>query len=195
MVNKKQVLVLGSSSARRQNFLKALGLTFEIDPANLDESPHKREAPLAYVERIAHEKAQCVAARHPHCYVLCADSTISVGRTVLGKPRDAEEAASMLRLMAGRRHNVLTSVVLHTPEGKVCMRTTKTVVKMRPLLEKDIQKYVSCQENWQGFAGGYALQTAQGGALVSTVQGSVSGVVGLPLVETINLLKGAGFNV
>ena len=100
-----------------------------------------------------------------------------------------------MRLLNGRRHKVLTAVALVTPEGQVLEALSSTVVKFRPLRESDIQKYILTEKHWQGVAGGYALQSSGGGAMVKAVNGSVSGVIGLPLFETTNLLKRCGYDV
>jgi septum formation protein len=195
MTPDKTPLVLASSSPRRQELLKGLGLTFSVDPADVDETPHKNELPLVYVRRVAIDKVLTVAGRHPGTLVLGADTTVAVGRRILGKADSAEEAATMLRLMSGRRHRVFTTVALALPDGTCKAKTTNTVVRFRPLTEAMITAYVSHAPNWRGLAGAYGLQTATGGALVAAINGSVSGVVGLPLVETVNLLRSAGLDV
>ncbi|MBI1362551.1 MAG: septum formation protein Maf [Proteobacteria bacterium] len=188
-------LVLASSSPRRQEMLKGLGLTFTIDPADVDETPHKGEAPRDYVRRVAIDKVRTVAARQGGALVLGADTTVAVGRRILGKAESAEEAADMLRLMAGRRHRVFTTVVLALSDGTIREKTTNTVVKIRPLTEAMIAAYVAQPAAWRGVAGAYGLQTAIGGALVAEINGSASGVIGMPLVETVNLLRSAGLDV
>lgn len=188
-------LVLASGSPRRQQYMTDLGFDYIIDPADIDETPLKGETPDTYVKRVTVEKAQTTAQRHKGAVVLAADTTVCVGRRILGKPQDENEAAEMLRLMSGRRHNVLTAVCVIDAQGTPRTKMVKTAVKMKPLREKDIAAYVTNHNNWQNLAGGYGLQTTAGGALAQWVNGSVSGVVGLPLVETINLLKGCGFNV
>lgn len=188
-------LVLASGSPRRQQMLADFGLTFTIDPADIDETPLKGENPTAYVQRVTRLKAEAVAQRHKGKNILAADTTVCVGRRILGKPESAEEAAEMMRLLNGRRHKVLTAVAVVTVDGQVLETLSSTVVKFRPLREVDIQKYVQTPKHWQGVAGGYALQSSGGGAMVKAVNGSVSGVIGLPLFETTNLLKRCGYNV
>ena len=187
-------LVLASSSPRRQEILRGLGLAFTVDPADIDETPHKTELPKPYVCRLAIEKAHAVQARHPKLHVLAADTTVAVGRRILGKPESADEAVEMITLMAGRRHRVHTAVALATPEGTK-VKCTTTLVQVRPLTKRDIERYAANPDNWRGVAGAYGLQKPVGGGLVKAVNGSVSGVVGLPIVETIALLKGAGHDV
>lgn len=188
-------LVLASGSPRRQQYMSDLGFEYIADPADIDETPLKCEKPSDYVKRVTVEKAKTTAERHKGAIVLAADTTVCVGRRILGKPADEKEAAGMLRLMSGRRHNVLTAVCVMDNKGKVKTTLVKTAVKMKPLREKDIATYVADHKNWQNLAGGYGLQTTAGGAIAQWVNGSVSGVVGLPLVETLNLLKGAGVHV
>lgn len=195
MPDTSTTFILASGSPRRQEMLRQLGLNFQVMTADIDETPLKGETPKIYVARVALEKARKIAAQNTDLPVLAADTTVTVGRRILGKPEDKDEAADMLRLMRGRRHRVLTTVCCITPDGTEVCRTSQTAVTMRPLTEKDIQRYVSTPENWQGLAGAYGLQTAVGGALVSRINGSHSGVIGLPLVETLNLLKGCGLDV
>lgn len=188
-------LVLASGSPRRQQYMTDLGFDYTADPPDIDETPLKNEKPADYVRRVTVAKAQAAATRHKDAVILAADTTVCVGRRILGKPQDANEAAAMLRLMSGRRHNVLTAVCVIGADGSRHEKLVKTAVKMKPLREKDIAAYVATPANWQNMAGGYGLQTTAGGALAQWVNGSVSGVVGLPLVETLNLLKGHGFDV
>lgn len=188
-------LILASASPRRQQMLADLGIPHKIAPQDIDESPRKGEKPLVYVRRIAEGKAQSAAAQHKGQVVLAADTTVCVGLRILGKPEDAADAARMLRLMSGRRHRVLTAVVLVDSHGHMHTRITNTAVKVRPLSKMDVEAYAANQKNWQGLAGGYGIQTAVGGALVEKIVGSVSGVVGMPLVETVHLLRRGGFDV
>lgn len=188
-------LVLASASPRRQQMLADFGLKFTIDPADVDETPHKGEHPAAYVKRVTRLKAEAVGLRHQGKNILAADTTVCLGRRILGKPETAEEAAHMMRLLNGRRHKVLTAVAIVTAEGQCYESLTTTVVKFRPLREVDIQAYVKTEKHWRGVAGGYGLQTSVGGALVQRVNGSVSGVIGLPLYETTNLLRRCGYEL
>ena len=188
-------LVLASGSPRRQQYLSDLGLDFIADAPNVDETPLKNEKPMDYVKRVTLDKARQTTQRHKNAHILAADTTVCVGRRILGKPEEAKEAARMLRLMSGRRHNVLTAVCLIDAHGCEKITLVKTAVKMKPLTEKDISAYVTNPSNWENMAGGYGLQTTAGGALVQWVNGSVSGVVGLPLVETLNLLRRVNYYV
>ena len=188
-------LVLASGSPRRQQYLCDLGLDFIADAPNVDEIPFKGEKPMDYVKRVTLDKARQTTQRYKNAHILAADTTVCVGRRILGKPEDANEAIYMLKLMSGRRHNVLTAVCLIDAHGREKITLVKTAVKMKPLREKEISSYVANRQNWENMAGGYGLQTTAGSALVQWVNGSVSGVVGLPLVETLNLLRSAHYYV
>lgn len=183
-------LVLASRSPRRQELLAALGIPLEVRPAETDESVRPGERPAAYVARVAREKARAVDG----ALVLAADTAVVLGDAILGKPADPADAARMLRALSGTRHQVLTAVcVRRTTPGPACERdvTVSTEVRFRPLDDRQIAWYVASGEPLDK-AGAYALQ-GLGGALVEGVSGSVSGVVGLPLAETLALLAEVGF--
>lgn len=188
-------LVLASSSPRRRDLLQGMGFTPVIDPADVDETPLKGERPDLYVRRVAADKARVVAARHPGKTVLAADTTVAVGRRILGKAADAAEAAQMISMLSGRRHRVHTAVVAVDARGKQHHALVTSVVKMRPLRAKDLAWFTANPANWQGFAGSYGFQTTPGSSLVAWTNGSPSGIVGLPLVETLNLLRRCGHDV
>ncbi len=185
-----QRLVLASQSPRRRELLSALGIPLEVRPAATDESLLAGERPRDYVARVAREKARAV----PGPVVLAADTAVVLGQVVLGKPRDAEDAAHMLRTLSGERHHVLTAVCVrrndpaHALEREVLVSTE---VRFRALSDDQIRWYVETGEPLDK-AGAYALQ-GLGGALVDGVTGSVSAVVGLPLAEALELLAEVGF--
>lgn len=182
-------LILGSASPRRLELLAQIGIVPDaVVPADIDETPHPGELPRGHAERIAEAKARAVAAG-PGDLVLCADTVVAMGRRILGKPRDAAEAAAFLARLAGRRHRVITAVALRGP--RLWMRTVETVVKLRRLAPDEIAAYVAAGE-WQGKAGGYAIQ-GRAAAFIPAISGSYSNVVGLPLAETAGLLRGAGW--
>jgi len=182
-------LVLGSASARRLDLLAQAGLTPDaVRPPEIDETPLKAEAPLAYVRRVARAKAQAVTLADDEV-ALCADTTVAVGRRILGKPQDDAEAAAFLTLLSGRRHRVITAVAVRRG-ARVWERTVSTQVAFRRLTAQDIAGYVAGGE-WRGKAGGYAIQGAAG-AFIPWINGSVTGVIGLPLAETLGLLQAAG---
>ncbi|OCX66686.1 septum formation protein Maf [Thioclava sp. SK-1] len=182
-------LILGSASPRRRELLGQLGLVPDaIRAPDIDETPTKGELARDYVARMAREKAAALDCDGDEV-VLCADTTVACGRRILGKPENAGEAAEFLWLLSGRRHHVLTAVAVRTASG-VRERLVDTVVKFRPLSDEDVNMYLASGE-WEGKAGGYAIQ-GLGGAFVPWIQGSFTGVVGLPLAETWTLLKSAG---
>jgi septum formation protein len=183
-------LVLASQSPRRRELLSGLGIALEVSPAATDEAVHAGECPEAYVVRVAREKARAVAGE----VILAADTAVVLGDEILGKPRDASDAARMLRALSGTSHRVLTAVcVRRSAPGPAREREAlvSTEVRFRPLGEDQIAWYVATGEPLDK-AGAYALQ-GLGGALVDSVTGSVSGVVGLPLAESLVLLAELDF--
>jgi septum formation protein len=183
-------LILGSASPRRQELLAQLGVVPDaILPPDINEDPHRGELPRAYCQRIAREKAAAVAAG-PDDLVLCADTTVALGRRILGKPRDAAEAAGFLLALGGRRHQVITAVALRRGD-RLWTRESVSAVKMKRLSDLELNTYLSSGE-WQGKAGGYAIQ-GLAGAFIPWITGSFTGIVGLPLTETATLLAAAGY--
>lgn len=181
-------LILGSASPRRQELLAQIGITPDaIRPADIDETPHRGEVARDYVRRMAVEKCAAIPAA-PDEAVLTADTVVTAGRRILGKPEDRGEARDFLKLLSGRRHRVMTAVALRRGD-RHWFRLVETIVKMRPLDEAEIAAYLDTGE-WLGKAGGYAVQ-GHAGAFVSWISGSFTGVVGLPLAETAGLLKAA----
>ena len=192
-------LILGSASPRRRDLLAQIGVVpSAILPANIDETPHPRELPRPYVQRMAEQKCTaCLTAMQSdpgdgETLVLTADTVVSAGRRILGKPEGADEARAFLTLLGGRRHRVTTSVCLWGGGG-LHARTIETRVKMKRLSHTEIEAYLASGE-WQGKAGGYAIQGIAS-AFVPEIIGSYTNVVGLPLTETAALLIGAGFPV
>lgn len=184
------VLVLGSSSPRRRELLARLGVVpVRVDAPDIDEAPLKAEAPRDYVVRIALAKAAAVA-RGANEIVLTGDTTIAVGRRILGKPDDDADLARMLTLLSGRRHHCLSAVAVVARDGRVRHRLSDTIVAFRPLGAAEIDAYVATGEG-HGKAGGYAVQ-GRAESFVRFLHGSHSGVVGLPLMETRALLRSAG---
>ena len=161
-----------------------------IDPADIDETPGQAEAPRAYALRMAKTKLAAVVPRHPGRLVLAADSVVAVGRRILPKAESEADVRHCLALMSGRRHKVLGGIAVGFPDGKVRTRLVETVVRFRRLQAADIEAYVAGGE-WKGKAGGYAIQ-GHAATFISFIAGSYSNVVGLPLFETVQLLKAAG---
>jgi nucleoside triphosphate pyrophosphatase len=183
-------LVLASASPRRLELLRQIGIEpVKIDPADTDETPHRDEPPRAYAERMARAKLAVVAPRHPEALVLAADSVVAVGLRVLPKAETKAEALSCLKLLSGRRHKVVGGLALAVPNGKVRTRLVETVVRFKRLEPSEIEAYVASGE-WQGKAGGYAIQ-GRAAEFVAFISGSYSNVVGLPLFETAALLRSA----
>lgn len=187
-----QRLILASASPRRRDLLAQIGLTPDaIDPPTVDESPMIREDPEALARRLAREKAEAVAQRHPGAFVLAADTVVALGRRVLGKPTDEREAAAFLRLLSGRRHRVVGAICVVGPDRRPHDRVVVTAVRFKRLGEREIMRYLSSGE-WRDKAGGYAIQ-GRAEAFVAWIRGSYSNVVGLPLHETTTLLSGLGW--
>ena len=186
-------LVLASTSPRRRDLLARIGAVPDrIAAPEVDETPRKDEAPRAYALRIAVAKAQAVA-REGDEIVLAGDTTIALGRRILGKPEDEADLRRMLGLLSGRRHDCLSAVCLVGPDGGVRARLSDTVVAFKRLTAAEIDWYVASGEG-MGKAGGYAIQ-GRAEAFVRFISGSHSGVVGLPVFETRALLEAAGYRL
>ena len=147
--------------------------------------------PRPYCLRIARQKADAVRSDTDEV-VLCADTTVALGRRILGKPEDADEAASFLRALSGRRHRVITAVAVRRGR-RVWMRDVTSQVRMKRLDQAEIDRYLA-SDDWRGKAGGYAIQ-GPAAALIPWISGSFSGIVGLPLAETAALLQAAGLSL
>ncbi|MEH6591736.1 MAG: Maf family protein [Halioglobus sp.] len=184
-------LILASASPRRRDLLDQLGVSYQVDPADIDETPRDREAAGDYVERMAREKAACVAQRHDmlDCVVLAADTTVVIDEDILGKPTDHFDGLGILARLSGRRHRVITAVCLQTRQS-VEVRQVETGVNFVQLDRAVCEAYLATSEPWDK-AGAYAIQ-GLGGAFVSSIDGSYSNVVGLPLTETWRLLSASG---
>ncbi|MEL7190343.1 MAG: Maf family nucleotide pyrophosphatase [Pseudomonadota bacterium] len=184
-------LTLASASPRRRELLGRLGVAPDaVTPADIDETPHKGERPNDYALRMGREKALAVQSTG---YVLAGDTVVACGRRILPKTEHEAEARECLELMSGRRHTVLSSVVLRAPDGALKERLSESVVRMKNLSREEIDAYIAGGE-WEGKAGGYAIQGAAEG-LIQWIRGSHSSIMGLPLYETRALLKSAGFEI
>ncbi|MGY0714940.1 Maf family protein [Azospirillum argentinense] len=190
-------LVLASASPRRLDLLRQIGVVPDaVDPADIDESPLPRELPPQHALRLAGEKAAAVAARHPGAFVLAADTVVACGRRILPKAEEEKQARACLALLSGRRHRVFGGVVLLSPTGdgealRRSDRLVRTDVTFKSLSHEETESYIASGE-WQGKAGGYAIQ-GRAAAHARWIGGSYSNVVGLPLFEVAALLRGAGF--
>lgn len=182
--------ILGSGSPRRLELLAQIGVVpDDVRPPDIDEDPAKGEIPRTYVNRIAAEKVAAVIADDDDI-VLCADTTVALGRRIMGKPADEAEAAEFLFALSGRRHRVITSVAVKRGD-KVWQKDVVTTVSMKRLSNPEVNSYLA-RGDWRGKAGGYAIQ-GPAGAFIPWINGSFTGVVGLPLAETANLLISAGY--
>ena len=184
--------ILASASLRRKALLKQVNLQpTQIIAADVDETPIQGEMPRKLATRLAFEKAVKVAARFPNDFILAADTVVACGRRILDKVDNADAASEHLRLLSGRRHQVYGGVAVVTPGGTFHTRLVTTQVTFKRLNSSEIQGYLESGE-WKGKAGAYAIQ-GTAGAFVKRINGSCSNVVGLPLYETLALLRGSGF--
>ncbi len=187
--------MLASESPRRKALLAQVGTEPDhISAASIDETPRKAEKPRIYAERMAAEKARAVVGRWngAPALVLAADTVVACGRRILPKAESDEEVAACLKLLSGRAHQVITAVALVKPNGSLRRRTALTRVTFRRLDAMEIQAYVESREGI-GKAGGYAIQ-GRAEIFVRGLNGSYSNVVGLPLAETVSLLRGNGYS-
>ncbi|MGB7373124.1 Maf family protein [Pontixanthobacter sp.] len=185
-------LVLGSASPRRRELIARLGIEpSAVCPADIDETPRNAELPRVYAVRMAREKAEAVATEGQ--FILAGDTVVAAGRRILPKTENEVSARACLKLLSGRRHRVLSAIALKYPDGKICEKLSETIVRFKRLSASEMDAYIAGGE-WQGKAGGYAIQGSAEG-LIASIHGSHSGVVGLPLFETRALLKSAGFSL
>ena len=183
---------LGSGSPRRKELLAQIGVVADdIRAPDIDETPQKAELPRPYCARMAREKVAAVPADADDI-VLCADTTVALGRRILGKPDDRAEAEKFLRAMSGRRHKVITAVAVKRG-GKLWQRDVMSTVRMKNIAEDELRAYLDTGD-WQGKAGGYGIQ-GPASVLIPWISGSFTAIVGLPLAETANLLRAAGYPI
>ena len=183
-------VVLASGSPRRRAFLEDLGLTFEVRAADIDETPFPVEDPVVYVERLARAKALAARRLRSDEVVIAADTTVVLDGEIIGKPTDDADAATILRRLSGRAHLVLSGVAVVVANSDPHSIVVPTTVTFANLSDNDIAWYIGTGEP-HGKAGAYAIQ-GRGAALVRSVEGSVTNIVGLPLVELAELLTKAG---
>lgn len=183
-------LILASQSPRRLDLLARLGVVPDaVIPAHVDETAHKGERPVPYARRVAAAKAAAVA--EPGALTLAADVVVAAGRRILPKAESGDEARFCLELLSGRRHRVHCAVTLIDAEGKARHRLSSSIVAFKRLSVEEIADYLASEE-WHGKAGGYAIQ-GRAEALIRTISGSFSGIMGLPLYETRALLRATGY--
>jgi septum formation protein len=184
-------LILASASPRRLALLEQIGIKpARVEPADIDESVRPRELPRPHALRIATEKARTVHTRAPGGVILAADTVVACGRRVLPKAENDATVTECLNLLSGRRHTVITAVALMSADGRLTTRIVETKVAFRRLDAQEIAAYVQSAEGL-GKAGGYAIQ-GRAAAFVRAINGSYTNVVGLPLTETLLMLKARG---
>lgn len=185
-------LILASASPRRRQLLGQIGVDPDgVTPADIDETPHKNELPRPYAARLGLEKAQAVHVAGQ--FTLAGDTVVALGRRILPKAETNEDVKTCLELVSGRAHHVITSVCVIAPDGRVGQRLSDTRVIVKRLHDREISDYVDGQEGI-GKAGGYAIQ-GRFGAHIKQISGSYTGVMGLPVFETAQLLTGLGYRL
>lgn len=185
-------LVLASASPRRLDLLRQIHIVPDaVDAPSIDETAMPRELPQAYARRMAVAKLMAVAPRHAGAFVVAADTVVACGRRILPKAEDAATARACLELLSGRRHRVLGGIALGAPDGRRLVRLVSTQVAVKRLTTREIDRYIAGGE-WQGKAGGYAVQ-GLAAAFIPSISGSYSNVVGLSLSDVSAMLTGMGF--
>ena len=182
----RRTIVLASRSPRRSELLAAAGISLEVLAADIDETPHTNEAPEAYVERLAIEKASAVLALRPGTTVIGADTTVVIDGQILGKPADAQDATDMLRLLQGRAHDVFTGVAVASASG-VLAAVAHTRVWFRVMTDEDISWYVASGQPMDK-AGAYGIQ-GLASRFIDRIDGSYTNVVGLPVAVVFSILN------
>jgi septum formation protein len=190
----RPTLVLASASPRRRELLAQLGIVPDaVDPPDIDETPLPGELPAEHARRLALAKATAVAPRHPQAFILAADTVVACGRRILPKADTPVTAESCLKLLSGRRHRVIGGLCVIAPDGKRTIRVVTSQVVFKRLGADERAVYLASGE-WQGKAGGYAIQGRAAG-FIAWISGSYSNIVGLPLYETHALLTGLGYTI
>jgi len=185
-------LVLASSSPQRQELLKQIGLIPSwIENPNIDETPQRNEAPLALVKRLAHAKAESLKEKYKGHFIIAGDTIGYCRHRILEKPHSLEEAKEMLKTLSGSRHRFYSGVCIINPEGKIYLKTSTSFVQFKRLSLKEMEWYLKTRE-WENKSGGYSIR-GYAAQFIKSIRGSYSGIVGLPLFETAQLLKGAGY--
>lgn len=185
-------LILGSSSPRRVDLLQQISITPDIiQGADINEDARKDELPRAYCIRMALEKCQALMPQFPNDVIVTADTMIALGRRIIGKPEDRKDAERIVRLLSGRAHRVLSAVAVAAPNQQPVTRLSISRVTLKRFSETEITAFLDTND-WQGVSGGYRLQGAMAQYMIS-VHGSPSSIIGLPLFETAQLLKGIGY--
>ena len=185
--------ILASSSQRRLELLSQIGVKPDlILSPNIDEKIFSKELPRIYVKRISIEKNRVIQQKYPQSIILTADTVVSVGRRILPKTMDINLAEESLKLISGRRHKVFTSFTVYTPNNSLKTKTIQSIIKFKRLHPDEISDYLATKE-WEGKAGGYAIQGIAA-SFINFISGSYSNVVGLPLAELYRVLISIGYN-
>lgn len=186
-------IILASASPRRLELLKQINIIpNQVIAADIDETQLKGEKPKDLALRLSKGKAQAVSADNSNTFILGADTVVACGQQVLGKPENEDQARQYIQKLSGRRHQVHGGITLVTPDGRELTRHCVTMVQFKPLTSQEIDEYINTNE-WEGKAGGYAIQ-GYAGAFVKYMTGSYSNVVGLSLYDTMKMIKSAGLN-
>ena len=190
-LNNEIHFILGSSSPRRLELLKQIGIVpNQIINPTINEEALKNELPLFYVKRMAIEKMKNVRENNPTALILTADTIVSVGRRILGKAIEKEDAEKSLKLLSGRRHKVITAFLIESPNYKSNLKVVTSIVKFKRLTTHEINFYLNTNE-WKGKAGGYGIQ-GFASRYINFISGSYTNIVGLPLAEVYRILQSAG---
>jgi septum formation protein len=188
----KPLFILASSSPRRRDLLKDIGIVPDnIVAADIDENPKPKELPRRLAQRLAREKLAAVMPAHKGAYILAADTVVACGRRILPKAETAEDVRACLKILSGRRHHVYTGLALADPRGVIHERIADSIVTFNALSKKEIEAYAASGEGF-GKAGGYAIQ-GRAAVHIRFIAGSYSNIVGLPLFEVAQLLRGCGY--
>jgi septum formation protein len=191
MPSSSKKLILASRSPRRSELLASLGLEFEVSPSHVEETTDPALTPEHNARNTARDKARWVARRFPEAYILGADTMVVLDREIIGQPADEEDACRILLKLAGKRHRVVTGMVLITPDGKEHETAVASTVAFKSVSREKIQSYVATGESLDK-AGAYAIQ-GKGSFLVESWEGSKSNIIGLPLEALTDLFRQAGF--
>ncbi len=183
-------VILASQSPRRRELLSLIGITHEVQPAHIDETPLERELPTSHSERLAREKATLIARREPGALVIGADTVVVIGDTILGKPGDDQDARDMLRRLSGRTHRVYTAVAI-ARDGMIDSEVEGVSVTFRELTASHIDAYVATGEP-SDKAGAYGIQ-GYGSTMIDRIEGDFFAVMGLPLRRLVSLVERAGY--
>lgn len=185
-------LILASASPRRSELMSQIGIKPDkVSPSKINEKPIRNEMPGTLALRLANQKATKIASCNTNCFIIGADTVVSVGKRIVGKPADKSDAKRHLELLSGRRHKVYGGICILAPNGIRVERLVKTIVKFKRLSSSEIEMYLSTGE-WQDKAGGYAIQ-GRAGSFIPWINGSYTNVVGLDVLSVKGMLTGLGY--